>query len=392
MYMNKFIRISAFALLVFLPACKNFEPMALDDSAYLALDELPDKGIPVAKYNKGYIDDFRGDINMWWVANEKIALQKVSDTLKVVIKEAGSKYECWGREFSMCDFTENPVLKIRARFEGNTIPSLTASLKDVNAYDANSNPPTNRLKKGGYQDYYFDFSGKWKQGWPEEKKVDQTTIREILFFINRGGADWTGTIYIDEIKAVKVEDMPARKTTTPTDTSDKTTTNTNTPAAAEMIDDFSNEIYSWWSGSDKIKLAKEEETLNIELKEVGPGFETWGRGFNGIDFNKTPVVKVRMKATDGKAATLRIDIKDSDGSATNGKPTLVKFEPATEFADYYFDFTGKYEQSWPDPKTVNPAEIVEIVFMVNPAGELWSGTLVIDDISVISLEEYKNKK
>jgi hypothetical protein len=411
MIMNKFLKISTLALLVFLGSCKNFEPKVLDDSAQLALDELPDKGIPVAKYNKGYIDDFSGEINMWWVANDKVALLKTGDTLRVTLKQAGSKYECWGREFSMCDFSESPVIKVRARYEGATIPTIRLSLKDVNAYDANFNPPSFRLKKGGFQDYYFNFKDKWKQGWPDEKIVDVTTIREILFFVNPGAADWTGTLYIDEIKAVKVEDIPAKKTSSTTVTSDPNTTNNNTTttttettttttttittpekSGVEMIDDFSTEIYSWWAGNDKVKLVKEEEMLKVELKGVGPGYETWGRGFKPIDFTKTPVVKVKMKASGEKPAMLRVDIKDADGFATNSKPNVIKFEPGTNFVDYYYDFTGKFEQNWPNVKTVNPSEIIEVLFFVNPGGELYSGTIMIDEISAISLDDYKNKK
>jgi hypothetical protein len=394
--MNKFIKISAFTLIVFLSACKNFELMKLDDSAQMALDELPDKGTPALMYNKGYIDDFRGDINSWWVANDKVELQRVGDTLKVILKQAGSKYECWGKEFSICDFTESPVIKVRARYEGNSIPTMKLSMKDMNAYDANFNPPSARLKKGGFQDYYFNFKGKLKQGYPDEKIVDATTIREVLFFVNPGAADWTGTIYIDEIRVVKVEDIPAKKTTaTPTTDSTQNSTPDTTAAAKiepEMIDDFSTEIYSWWTGSDKIKLVKEEEMLKVDLKDVGPGFESWGRGFKGIDFTKTPVVKVRMKATGEKPAILRVDIKDADGFATNAKPNVIKFESGTDFVDYYYNFTSKFEQTWPDVKTVNPSEIVELVFMVNPGGELYSGTLFINEITAISMDDYKNKK
>jgi hypothetical protein len=406
--MNKFIRVAVFSL-TFLSACKNFETMKLDDSSQIALDELPDKGVPALKYNKGYIDDFSGDINMWWVANDKVALLRVGDTLKVTLKQAGSKYECWGKEFSLYDFTESPVIKVRARFEGTSVPTMRLSLKDMNAYDANFNPPQLRLKKGGFQDYYFNFKGKWKQGYPEEKVVDQTTIKEILFFINPGTADWTGTIYIDEIKVARVEDIPAKKPAGQkiTQTSDTTKTVVPTPDTIKAvtpitpvvtkiepakIDDFSEEIYNWWAGSDKIKLIKEAEMLKVELKEVGPGSETWGRSFKAIDFTKTPILKVKMKASGEKPAMLRVDIKDGDGFATNSKPNVIKFEPGTDFVDYYYDFTGKFEQSWPNVKTVNPSNIVELSFSVNPGGELYTGALFIDEISAISMDDYQNKK
>jgi hypothetical protein len=377
--------------------------MTLDDSAQLALNELPDKGTPALSNNKGFLDNFNRDISMWWVSNNtKVRLFRIGDTLKVDLKEAGGNgYESWGREFKMSDFSASPVIKVRARFEGKTSPVLRLSLKDINSYDANFDAPTIKLKEGGYQDYYFNFKDRWKQSWPDEKIVDVAAIREITFFINPGAENWTGTIYIDEIKPVKAEDIPDKNgentNSTQVNSSNVKDTVSGTVKAQEndlpqLIDDFKNEIYNWWAGSDKIKLMKEGETLKVELKDVGPGFENWGRDFKAINFRKIPIVKIRMKASGEKPALLRIDLKDADGSVTNAKPSIVKFETGTDFVDYYFDFTGKFEQSYPNVKTVNPSEITELVFFVNPGGELYTGTIFIDEILAISMDDYKNKK
>jgi hypothetical protein len=418
--MNKIFKISLLVSIVLLYSCKNFETMTLDDSDKLALPTDKETGIPVLNFNKGMIDNFKEDINYWWVANDKVGIVKKGDTLKVKLTNVGMKYECWGREFEMCDFTEAPVLKVRARFEGERQPTLSPHLKDVNGYDANFAPPSARIKKGDYQDYYFNFTGKWKQSWPNDQVVDFTTIREILFFVNPGAADWTGTLYIDDIQAVKVSDIPVKtsptSSTTPTDgttpaTTTTTTETTTTPtetkvtvtsetkksapvgnASAVLIDDFKGNIDSWWAGNDKIKLSKEKKSLKATLKDVGPTYETFGKTFKTIDFEKTPVVKVRMKASGEKPAVLRVDIKDNEGFATNSKPVAMKFESGTDFVDYYYDFTSKFEQTFPMVKTVNPSGIVEILFFVNPGGEAYSGTLLIEEVKAISLEDFNNKK
>jgi hypothetical protein len=67
-------------------------------------------------------------------------------------------------------------------------------------------------------------------------------------------------------------------------------------------------------------------------------------------------------------------------------------EPGTDFADYYFDFTDKYEQSWPNAQKVTPTSIAEILFFINPGGSAYTGILYIDEIKVISLQDYQNKK
>ena len=377
--------------------------MALDDNAQLALDELPDKGTPVMSNNKRFLDNFNRDISMWWVSNSsKVSLLRAGNTLKVYLNGAGGdSYECWGREFRISDFSASPVVKVRARFEGKTPPVLRLSLKDINSLDANFDAPTIQLKEGDYQDYYFNFKDRWKQGWPDEKNVDATAIKEISFFINPGTEKWTGTIYIDETEPVKAEDIPDKNgentNFTPVNSAnvnDTIVSNVKTPEkdTPQLIDDFNNEIYSWWVGSDKIKVMKEGEMLKVEVKGVGPGFENWGRGFKAIDFTKTPVVKVRMKASGEKSILLRVDIKDADGFVTNAKPNIIEFEPAPDFVNYYYDFTDRFEQKWPDIKSVDPSKITDLLFFINPGGELYSGTLFIDEISAISAEDYKNKK
>jgi hypothetical protein len=340
---------------------------------------------------------------MWWASNaSKVSLLRTADALKVGLNEAGGlTYESWGKELSLSDFSEYPVIKVRARFEGSSRPTLRVALKDVNSYEANLNPPSMKLKEGNYQDYYFNFKNKWKQGWPDAKTVDSTAIKEISLFINPGTESWTGTIYIDEIKAVKVEDIPEQYDESISVVSPDTLAVKDTLAdivqipensAPQLIDDFKYEIYTWWVGSDKIKLLKEGEMLKVELKDVGPAYENWGRTFNAIDFNKTPVLKIRMKAEGTEPGLLRVDIKDSHGFASNARPVFVNFKSDEGFTDYYFDFTGKFEQSRPDLKGLNPAEITGLLFYINPGGELYSGILIIDDISLVSPEDYKNRK
>jgi hypothetical protein len=385
---KKTIRISLFTLLI--SGCKYFEPQILDDSHQIAVEEGEQRGIPAVAFNKGYFDDFSGDISIWWSASPDLILSRKGDTLKVDSRNVGSKYVPFGRTFPALDFSETPVLRVRMRFEGNLAPEVRIDLADIYEKQADG-VPKQRLKKGEYRDYYYNFNNKWKQSWPEIKPVDPKAIGKIVIFINPGTADWTGTLFIDEIAIVKESDMPSKK---PKTEANNTASPTETSAEAILVDDFSQEIYPWWSGNqDKIKLSREEEVLKAELIAAGPAYETFGRAFTSpIDFTKTPVVKIRAKIQGEKSATLRIDLKDTDGYGTNAKPVSVKMEPGTDFADYYFDFTDKYEQSWPNAQKVTPTSIAEILFFINPGGSAYTGILYIDEIKVISLQDYQNKK
>lgn len=421
-------------LIVVATACKHFEPQVLDDSHQIAIEEGEQKGMPPKSFNNGYIDDFNGDISPWWSASPDLIVTKKGDTLRVESKNVGSKYVPFGKGFAAVDLSGSPVLRVKMRYEGNLAPNVRIDLQDIYGKSADQ-VPAQRLRKGGFRDYYFNYDGKWKQFWPVAEPVDGRAISKISVFINPGAADWTGTLYIDEIQIVNVSDIPAKKTAsadttkaptvavnTPADTSTTTaktitnaagtdsvkttTSNVTTPvpvnkdavnmpvsATAVLIDDFSKDINPWWSGSEsKIAISKEGEMLKVELKAAGPAFETFGRGFDKIDFTKTPIVKVRVKNEGVKPTTLRVDIKDSEGFSTNAKPIAIKLQSGTDFVDYYYDFTGKFEQAWPNVQKVSPQSIVELLLFVNPGGEAYTGTMYIDEIKAISLEDFNNKK
>jgi hypothetical protein len=161
--------------------------------------------------------------------------------------------------------------------------------------------------------------------------------------------------------------------------------------AGILIDNLNGNINPWWAGNGKTQLSKKDGALQAELKDVGPDYDVFGRSFTPMDFSKTPVIKVRMKAVGGKPAILRIDVKDSEGHATNSNPVSVAFETGTDYVDYYFDFTGRFKQARPTNKAVDITKIEEILLFVNPGGEPYFGILLIDDIRALTKEEFQNR-
>lgn len=159
-----------------------------------------------------------------------------------------------------------------------------------------------------------------------------------------------------------------------------------------LIDDFTQEIYSWWTGSEgKYTLERtDDEMLKVKITDAGNpsvanGYQCFGRQFESVDFSKTPVLKLKMKV-DAGTPKVRIDIKDANGMVANAKP-IIKTVSGSEFKEYYYDFSGKFEQSWPSKETVDPAEIVELLMYVSPGGPSYSGTLFIDDVSAVAASE-----
>jgi hypothetical protein len=289
-----------------------------------------------------------------------------------VAKEVGSQWTPFGKEMALLDFTTCPVIKVRCRAEGEKSPTLSIHLKDVNTLDANADAPKARIHLGkDYRDYYFSFNNKWKQTWPDIQKVDESMIREIMVFINGGMVDWTGTLYVDEIKVVTVDEMPKV-----------------VASAGGMIDNFEEEIYAWWAGNEKVNLEKKGDVMNVVCNNAGPGYELFGRAFEEMDFNKAQVVRVKARA-EGGSPLLRIDFKDKNGYVTNGSPVQNKIEESTEFKDYFYNYRGKYTQAWPDKQIVDPSGIKETLIFINPGGAGFTGTIFIDEIEVIDDAKYE---
>jgi hypothetical protein len=155
-----------------------------------------------------------------------------------------------------------------------------------------------------------------------------------------------------------------------------------------LIDDFSTEVYSWWKNSEeKFKYVRDEEKLKVTVLSAGAkaGYDCFGKVFDGYDFTKTPVLKLKIKADN--ACKFRIDLKDANGMVTNGKWVQKNIPAGGEFVDYYFDFTGRWEQGWPDKQVVDPVEIVDMLIFINGGGPEYKGTIYIDDIYAIPVSE-----
>jgi len=163
---------------------------------------------------------------------------------------------------------------------------------------------------------------------------------------------------------------------------------TSNANAGVLIDDFSSEVYSWWKNSEeKFKYVREDEKLKVTVLSAGKanGYDCFGRQFDGMDLTKNPVIKLKIKADN--ALKFRIDLKDANGMVTNARAINKQVPAGGEFVDYYFDFSNKWEQAWPDKQTVDPVEIVEMLIFINGGGPEYKGTIYLDDIYAVPVSE-----
>jgi hypothetical protein len=162
---------------------------------------------------------------------------------------------------------------------------------------------------------------------------------------------------------------------------------------AILIDDFSQELSSWWKGTEEVYDYEKTEDEELKVKITGAGSSTsakghqcFGRQFDAVDFTKTPVVKLKMRA-EGGAPKVRIDLKDANGMVTNSSAVVKTVPAGGNMVEYCFDFSNKWKQTWPSNDVVDPVEIVELLIFVNPGGPAFTGTLYLDDLNAVTLEE-----
>lgn len=153
------------------------------------------------KDSKPLNDDLDGNIYSWWHSG-KISLAQNDGALEVSAIHVGSENDNFGRAFQAVDFTTYPVLKVRLKAQHNC--DIRVDLKDIDEHVTNSSPVTVSVKGGkDYQDYYFNFKGKFKQGKPSAADVKAEEILEAIFYINPDGPEYSGKVFVDSIESIK---------------------------------------------------------------------------------------------------------------------------------------------------------------------------------------------
>ena len=345
--------------------------VSIDGKVYEAETE---ESFNVTKINDGVIESFNGDINNWWTGEGgRYVTETSGGALKVKAKKVGPRYDAFGSPYPNLDFSGGVALRVRARAESEKAPVLRIDLRDANGYTSNAKPVVNRIAidNSKYTEYYFVYDAKLKQAWPEEKVLDPKAINQLTYFLNPGSTPWTGTLYIDEVRAIPLSQVP------------KVTKPVVVGSNGGMIESFEDGMITWWVSGNEKGDSPDGHSMRIVANKVGPAYDAFGRSFDPINFNVASTIRVRAKVEAAEAPNVRLDVKDPNGYATNGRPNIVKFDKGDVWTDYYFPYKGKFTQTWPVYKKVDPTQIQEMLFMINAGKSPWSGKLYIKEIEAM---------
>lgn len=346
--------------------CQVQQPI-LDDTDQVALPEGKESGLPAMDYKGGRIEQYPEDFEYWSATSDALIISKETDTLKIFSNFTGEQYNFISRKIPPLDFSTSSVLRVRARAEGGSSPILRIALRDFNGTLAHEPVSESKiLNDGKYKEYFFDFSNKWLQTYPDTARVDSSMINEILFFLNPGAPEYSGKLFIKEIQVVNY----AR----------------NSKAKQRIVDDFeTRNLMGWWNG-DKVALEILEGNKNqmiVTSQGAGPGFENFGKDFPARDISKYDIIKVKAKSEGEGEPELRIDLKDAQGKSTNIAP-VANIISGDGYKEYYFNYAGKYKQQWPAESLVDSTSIVGFTCFVNGGKTPYTGKIYIESIDLVT--------
>ncbi|MCU0429459.1 MAG: hypothetical protein MUF42_05755 [Cytophagaceae bacterium] len=375
-------KVLSFLAAVVLSGCAGFEnasvstdePLAHQDSA--TMNAIAPKVLTV---RDGYLYNATTDISKWEASHGNMTVGRENGAMIVDFKGVGSDWEQLMRKFSALDFAEAPIIMVKARVDESSADSLKMriDLIDEDGLATNYSPQERYIRSRATSKWYkFVYAGNWVQNWPSRADVNAKKIVGVRINFNGGGPNYSGKIIIEEMFA--------------TDGKKK-----NANPLNYVLFDFSEGTAGWWS-ANSIAVSPEEtdgkEVMKLKLDDCGPKWEGFGYRFDQkIDLSKTPIMVVKLKAD--QPGKLRIDLRDAKDYATNKTPLLIDFPASQTFTNVVFDYSGKFLQTWPNNQVVDSTTISSMACFVNPPeNPSYTGTVMIDDITLMSVEEYNKIK
>lgn len=334
------------------------------------------------------IDDYTsGDLtNVWACTPGTEILTQGENALKVELKDAF--FHCFGEYMGTTDATKFPVIRIRARAEGNlsNIKLLARFIDADNGTTDNENKEMYYPMDVGTSDYvdlYFDYS---KNLIGLGKEFDPKQTVNVIVFVNvDGGNTFTGTLYVDEIALMGPNDVPKGVNLQPTTGGRSCAVALDAPKgqADPMLSDFTMGAPGWM-GEGSLLAKPAAGVLKVEATATGPNWDKVVGSITPTNMDANRILKVRMKTSGNMDPLMRLHLIDNFGVVTNGAPPEVTIKRSGEFQDVYFDLRNGCVQRLPSYSKVNYGRIEKLELLVNPGNpSTFTGTIEIESIEAV---------
>lgn len=122
-----------------------------------------------------------------------------------------------------------------------------------------------------------------------------------------------------------------------------------------------------------------ENNNGLNINVSAGGYENVIVAFSSIDISANPTVIVGVEASSD--FTFRMDLVDAEGKITNTNATQTSITADGSVQLIEFDFTGKFNQSFPNGDIVDPTNISQAFLFFNPGGS-YNGDVTIERLII----------
>ena len=147
-----------------------------------------------------------------------------------------------------------------------------------------------------------------------------------------------------------------------------------------LQEDFSSEPYALTLNFNaNYSGAVSNEEVVVTANGAGPNYEAFTITFPTMNLSDFPYMSMRIKSSED--VSVRIDVEDVNDKASNGSP-VIEVINNRDYKEFIFNYTGRFNQSWPVNDAVDPEQINTLVVFANPGSSAFSGTITFDDIKI----------
>lgn len=147
-----------------------------------------------------------------------------------------------------------------------------------------------------------------------------------------------------------------------------------------LQEDFSTEPYALTLNfnANYSGVVSNEEVV-VTANGAGPNYEAFTITFPTMNLSEFPYMSMRIKSSED--VSVRIDVEDVNDKASNGSP-VIEIISNRDYKEFIFNYTGRFNQSWPVNDAVDPEKINTLVVFANPGSSPFNGTITFDDIKI----------
>lgn len=156
----------------------------------------------------GLITDF-SSISGWKSENNAVKVSQGNGSLKLDASVTGNEWASVVGTVKGSNLYANNYVKLKVKANGSIDPTLRFTFIDDKGLESNARPQEARISKDGqYAEYYLKLFNSSYQRTPSLKIVNMQNVQKIRIYINPGLGAYKGTIEIDEMTSMNVNDVP----------------------------------------------------------------------------------------------------------------------------------------------------------------------------------------